>query len=467
MGDLLALVVLVMAALPITLLFCTRVEAIFAAAAVTGVIATIAGILHVATNLPITPVWLALTIVGSGIVFATPGLRRSAITNLREPIPLGEILQLAVVAVIVLFVVSFPPAPLAWDARSIWFFHASWLDAPASAFIEGQTLEAVEFSHPNYPILGPASMAVSWGLAGLGENLVLAEQVAALLAILIAALAGSVVVRRFARNGNTAVSTIAFALFVISALTIGDGLIVHGYMDALQACFVVALLALLVSSIDSPLTPARAVLVTIVAIGASNVKQEGFWFSVIVIVAFLMVSARRQYLVKYLPLAGVLTFYGAWKVFLAAIGASDETDASGILDRLPELINPTSDAWTIITRIASRELMEWIAPLIALSVLFLLGAIIFAERRFEVLRACLVIALSIAGMTATVVLTYALGNTRDIIDWWLSTSFTRIFATVEHTSWFGVFFGVLVISPWRGALPSRLQDQTLPSRAGS
>jgi hypothetical protein len=462
MGDFVSLVVLALAALPVALLFLPRAQAIFATAIVSGVSATVAGVLHVATNVPIAVMWLVLLTACAVTIAAVPTLRAALIANYREPIPFREYLQLAIVGVVIVIVISFPPAPLAWDARSIWFFHASWLSADASAFIDGQTLKAVAFSHPNYPILGPASMAVSWGLAGGGENLVLAQQVSALLSILVAALGGSILVRRFAGNVNAVVATVGFALFVTAALTVGDGLLNQGYMDALQASFIVALLALLVVAIGERMTPVRAGLITLVAIGATAVKQEGFWFSVVVIAVFLVITVRQQYLLKYAPLAGVLAFYGAWKLFLAAIGASDTTDASGVAGRLPELLDPSSTAWSIIMRIATREFTYTIAPLLLILVFSLAGAVLVTRRRTQVVRAALLIVLSVLGITGITVLTYALGNTRDVIDWWLSSSFSRIFATVEYITWFAVFLGVLVISPWTD--PTRLED---PANASS
>jgi hypothetical protein len=444
----LAMVAFIVPSAVITLVFFTRVQAIFASAIVAAVMATIAGILHVVTDVPIAVLWLVLVVLSLVLMASFRSLRSRAIENARIPVSRQEYIQLGVVATLVLFVVSFVPAPLAWDARSIWLFHASWLNSPAQAFLDGQTLDAIDFSHPNYPILGPASMAVTWGFAGGVENLILGVQVIALLTILVISLAASLVIRKVAPTGNAWVNSLAFTFFVTSAFTVSDGLLNQGYMDPLQAVFIIALLAVMLPVLSERITWSAGIFASIVALGAMNVKQEGFWFTATVIVVVLVLSWRSQYWAKYLPLAAIVVFYGLWKVFLGFVHAIDESDASGVVNRLTELLDRSSPAWGILTRIAKQEATAFLLPSFAIMVLFLL-VYLFLSRTWVAAKQVAAIAAIWFIVMGIVVLTYALGNTRDQIDWWLSASFSRIIGTGVLLAWFCVFFVILRISPWR------------------
>lgn len=442
-----ALAAFILPSAVIALLFFTRVQAVFASAVVAGVLATIAGILHVVTDVPIAVLWLFLVGLTLALMASLSSLRSRVIQNARTAVSHQEYIQLVAAAALVLFVVTLVPAPLAWDARSIWLFHASWLNSPAQAFLDGQSLVAIDWSHPNYPILGPASMAVTWGFAGGGENLILGVQVIALLTILVISLAASLAIRTFAATGNPWVNSLAFIFFATSAFTVSDGLLNQGYMDPLQAVFIIALLTVILPVLSMKITWSVAIFACVVALGAMNVKQEGFWFAATVILVVLLVSWRTQYWEKYLPLAAIVIFFGLWKGFLGFIHAVDESDASGVVNRLNELLDRSSPAWGILTRIAKQEATAFLWPSFAIMVLFLL-LYLFLSRTWEAAKHVVAIAAIWSIVMGIVVLTYALGNTRDQIDWWISASFSRIIGTGVLLAWFSVFFVVLRISPW-------------------
>jgi hypothetical protein len=442
----LALLAFVVPGAVIALIFVTRVQAIFASAVVTAVIAVVAGMLHVVTDIPIAALWGVLMALVMGTIFSVPVLRSRAIRNARGEVSRMEYLQLAAVVVLVIFVVAFVPAPLAWDARSIWLFHASWLNGPAQAFLDGQTLAAIAWSHPNYPLIGPASMAVTWGLAGGAENLVLGVQAIALLTILVVALSASLAMRAFAPTGNPLVKSLAFIFYLTSVLTISDGLLNQGYMDPLQAAFIVSFLAALMPMLSGKLTWSASIFAGIIGVGAMSVKQEGFWFTMTVVVVMLVVSLRSQYWAKYLPLAAMLLFYGVWKAFLGFAQSLDTSDATGMAGRLPELVDRSSLAWGILVRIARQEATAFALPALAIMVIFLILFLVITPTRLALKQAA-ALALIWCAIMAIIVLTYALGNTRDQIDWWLSASFSRIIGTCLLVTWFTVYFVVLRISP--------------------
>lgn len=430
----------------IALLFLTRVQAIFASAIFAAVLATVAAMLHVVTDVPISLVWAVLVVLCLVIIFAFPRLRAKTMQNARSKVSQLEYVQLAAVAILVIFVVAFVPAPLGWDARSIWLFHASWLNSPAQAFLDGQTLGAIAWSHPNYPLLGPASVAVTWGLAGGAENLVLGLQASALLTILVVALSGSIALRSFASTGNTLVKSLAFIFYLMSVLTISDGLLNQGYMDPLQAVFIVAFMASLMPMLSGKITWTAAIFASVIGIGAMNVKQEGFWFTMTVLAVMLVVSLRSQYWAKYIPVGVLVAFFATWKAFLAFAQSPDTSDASGVVGRLPELLDRSSQAWGILGRIARQEASAFAFPALAILIVFVVLLLVIFPSRSAIKQATALVIIW-CSVTGIVVLTYALGNTRDQIDWWLSASFSRIIGTALLITWFSVYFVVLRVLP--------------------
>lgn len=447
MVELLAILAFIGAGIPFALVFFTRVQAVFASVIFVGLIATAAGVVHVATNIPIALVWLALVLAGYGFLVGWPRLRRRLVANARSAASAIEYIQLGVAVTVAILLTALPGAP-AWDGRSIWLFHASWLNSDSFAFINGQTAPALLFSHPNYPILGPASIAVTWGIAGGTENLFLGEQVIAIATILLGALAASITIRRFAGGGHPTLSTVSFVAMVTLPVMIAAPLINLGYMDPLQACFIAVLATLLLVRISRRMTMSDAVLASMVGIAASNVKQEGFWFTLATLVVFLVLTVREQYKRKYIPLAAVVVFYVLWKLFLSALHASDTTDASGIGGRILELVTPGSQAWSILVRIAKNELSPILHQSVIVAVVVI--ATVWLEHRHpRVTREILFLAITGLCLVGIVLLTFALGNTRAEIDFWLVTSFDRVIASGELMLWYTIFLCVIVVSPWR------------------
>src|SRR5690606_12131988 len=113
--------------------------------------------------------------------------------------------------------------------------------------------------------------------------------------------------------------------------------------------------AVLIPTLRRRMDWATASLAAVLAFGAVNVKQEGFYFTVIVIVAYLVTSIRTQGVPKYLPLVAALAGYGLHKLFLAATQTVQTSDADGIVGRLGELIQPGSVAWEVFARLATNE----------------------------------------------------------------------------------------------------------------
>lgn len=452
MVEVLALGAFAGLALPLALVFLDWTRAAFATALLSGAIAVVASVAHVATDLPIVAAWLILVALGYACVWLVRPARASFRAHVRVPPRLGDLVQLGITLVIVIFVVALPAATIDWDARSIWYFHASWLNGPASVYLDAQRASELAFSHPNYPLLGSASMAVTWCLTGGAVNLTLASQVIGLMTILTTALAGSVTLKRLAPRTNPLVAGLAFALLLGAMLNTALGLLARGYMDSLQAAAVTAVAALLLPYLGERMPWRWAILTSVVAFASINIKQEGFWFTVAVLLVFLVVSLRTQHPAKYLPLATTVVGYGASKVFLVLVGSSDTTDASGMVGRLPELLDRSSTAWSIIRTIGYDDGLATFRPVLIVVIVLLLALNFVRPGRTSLLLSVFLLA-SWIGILGIVVATYALGNTRAEISWWLLTSFDRVIGTAELICWFIIFTGVVLISPWKS--PSR------------
>ncbi|MEO7145405.1 MAG: hypothetical protein ABI165_18065, partial [Bryobacteraceae bacterium] len=124
--------------------------------------------------LPVEAVLLAVLAVAYG------GLRRRAacVFCASEKLPvqpahwlLAGAAALAAAASLVSFVLFSVVAPLGeWDAWSIWNLRAKFLGLAAKTWTDGFS-PIIAWSHPDYPLLIPASIAQAWHAAGAAQPL--------------------------------------------------------------------------------------------------------------------------------------------------------------------------------------------------------------------------------------------------------------------------------------------------------
>lgn len=426
----------------LSLVFLPRVQALFASSLLASVIAIFSGMIHVWVDVPIQIVWFVASAIALFMAFLLPQSRKA----IRKHLVLGwswiEAGQIVVAFGLLALVVLYPPAPLGWDARSIWLFHASWLNDSASAFIDAQHLTAIEWAHPDYPLLGASTIAVLWGILGQGENLTLGLQIVTVITVLTAALSGSLAISNLSKTGNRWINLAAFGLLTIAGFSIGGGLFNQAYMDTLQAFVVICLMSALLPALIGRMNFSQAFFAGIVGIAAMSVKQEGFWFALIVIAVMLVITFQDQYTAKYLPLALLLGFFALWKIFLESIHSVQQADVAGISDRLPELLNFDSTAWNILMRLLANEGFASLSKTAVLIVLFSVAILVSNPGRVTFKLVSLLIA-SWLLIIAVIFLTYALAQTRDKIDWWLATSYIRVISTPILIGWFIVYVGVI------------------------
>lgn len=426
----------------LSLAFLPRVQALFASSLLASVIAIFSGMIHVWVDVPIQIVWFVASAVALFMAFLLPQSRKAIRKHLLMGWSWIEVGQMVVAFGLLALVVLYPPAPLGWDARSIWLFHASWLNDSATAFIDAQHLTAIEWAHPDYPLLGASTIAVLWGILGQGENLTLGLQIVTVITVLTAALSGSLAISNLSKTGNRWINLAAFGLLIIAGFSIGGGLFNQAYMDTLQAFVVICLMSALIPALIGRMNFTQAFFAGIVGIAAMSVKQEGFWFALIVVAVMLVISFQDQYNAKYLPLALLLGFFALWKIFLESIHSVQQADVAGISDRLPELLNFDSTAWTILMRLLANEGFASLSKTAVLIVLFSVAILVSNPGRVTFKLVSLLIA-SWLLIIAVIFLTYALAQTRDKIDWWLATSYIRVISTPILIGWFIVYVGVI------------------------
>lgn len=440
--NLFAVILFLIPGFILSLVFLPRVQALFASGLLASLIAIFSGIFHVWIDVPIHIVWMGLSAITLTVVLLIPFTRKVIRSNLYVSWTWVEICQIAVVLGLLMLVVLYPPAPLGWDARSIWLFHASWLNDSASAFIDAQHLPAIDWAHPDYPLLGAATIAVLWGMLGQGENLTLGLQVISLIAVFTAALSGSLAISALSKTGNRWINLTAFTLLIIAGFSVGGGLFNQAYMDTLQAFLIVCLISALLPTLIGRMNFNQAHFAGLVGISAMNVKQEGFWFSLVVILVSLVVTFYDQYASKYLPLVLVVGFFGMWKIFLESIHSAQQADVAGISDRLPELLHLDSTAWNILFRLIANEGFTSLGKVAVLITLFSIAILVSNPGKISIKLVSLLVGswLLIIGV---IFLTYALAQTRDKIDWWLATSYIRVISTPILIAWFIVFVAVI------------------------
>lgn len=426
----------------LSLMFLPRAQALFASSLPASVLAIFSGMIHVWVDAPIHIVWLILSAIALVVALAIPLIRKEIRNNLLMNWNWTEVGQMVVALGLLALVVLYPPAPLGWDARSIWLFHASWLNDSASAFIDAQHLPAIEWAHPDYPLFGVSTIAVLWGLLGQGENLSLGLQAVTVITVFTAALSGSLAISTLSKTGNRWINLAAFGLLIVAGFSIGGGLFNQAYMDTLQAFMVVCLMSALLPALIGRMNFSQALFAGLVGIAAMSVKQEGFWFSLVVIAIMLVITFHNQYPAKYLPLALLAGFFALWKMFLESIHSIQQADVAGISSRLPELLNFDSTAWNILIRLLANEGIASLGKSAVLITLFSIAILLSNPGKSSIKLVSQLIG-SWLLIIAVIFLTYALAQTRDKIDWWLATSYIRVISTPILIGWFVVFVNVI------------------------
>ena len=303
----------------------------------TGVVCAAAAIASLVTRTPLAT-WLAV-----GIVVATGAsawwLRRAG-PSAEADGPVTWSGLAALVAVVAVPLLAVRRAPVDWDARSIWFFHADWVRVGGTEAVDAVSNPALAFAHADYPPLAPATVASVWRV--LGHDYELAQLVTALLgasAVVAMALAVRVAVR-----GLRLPSTVTAAggvLLILAAYGIAGSGGTNGYVDLLWAA---AFAAGTVGLLRSRNEPAAAGAGALCLATAMLTKNEGLIAGAVVLLLVVAMRGLRRGLVLAAAPAGLAA---AWVLASRVLGAESDLAASG---RLPGLLS------------LDREVLERIGP---------------------------------------------------------------------------------------------------------
>ncbi len=417
--------------IPIALLLRGRSEALLISPLVGLAIAPVAGMLHLIFDVPIVFAWLFL-ILGTYIwILRSKSLRRRVFENSKQPLEALDYIVIIVGAVCVIGFIWRIPPPLGWDARSIWLFLASWLIENSQVYVQAQQMPGV--LHPGYPFGVPASIAVAWQLFGGVENLWSGVRLIAALTLC----ASLLTVKTLLNHLSTSVST-GFQVIVTLILTpvlflVYGGFSRNGYMDPLLANLIaLAAVSLMLVIQNKTLTSEeRKWLFTLTGLSlfcATSVKQEGIWFGLMLLIAYVLVDRSSSLRLKVGLFLFPFTSFMIWKVSMFVVGSTEKGDASGIASRLPEVLDSRSDAWSNYGIIIDRYFDSYLfipTPLISIFVFTVILAIVSVGRKSNIgLLAFATFAW--LGNWLIILAPYMFGNLRTWLDGWLASSFDRI-----------------------------------------
>lgn len=413
------------------------------------------------------------------VTVASWGLAAGLIRRPRAPLP-----TLGIVDLVVMYGPLLLPAllvrrpPVAWDARSIWWFHASWIDGGAGAFRDALANPALAFSHPDYPPLAPATIAGAWSLSS-GSGLWVAQVVTTVLTLsAVAVLAYAV--RHLVPSVAPMVARLVALGVALGVWSVASYGVAGGYVDHLWAAALAAAVVLLVvgghvlapdGSVgdDDVLAHGTLALAAVLMAVAALTKNEGLVATVIVAVVFTVRARRhlRRAAWIWVPvLAGV-----AWSLVARAFGATSDLSASPRIGQLArgdlaplERIEPT------LSKLAGQA--GWL--LLAAAVVSVIGAVALGDRRRALGLVpvrwpwAVVVAYTVALVGTYVISPYDIG-------WHLATSIDRVSVLLVLVALAIVASWVLVaVAPEPGAsdrdrgvtAATRRSDRTGPPAPG-
>lgn len=347
--------------------------------------------------------------------------------------------QLAVLALVLGFLLlAVRRAPIDWDTRAIWFTHADWVAAGGESAAQVLGFRDSRSVHPDYPPLGPATIAAVWLVLGRDHEV---AQLALALLTASAALVLAAAMQLALRVPRWSVGLIGAAV-LLATYGLAGGYATNGYVDVLwAAAFAAAAVCLLTAPAGDRAATGLGALCLAAAMATKN---EGMVAGAGLVVLLVARNGRRGLVTAAAPVALALS----WTVTSKLLGATGDMLSGDGLSRLVRLdpdvlarMAPTAEAfWDRVHR-----------ELILAAGLTAVGLLVAKSRRRE---------LSGAGAgwlwAATVVCLGGVGSayliTPHDIDWHLATSVgrtvfvARVLLLVESAVWL-VVLGAVLFSP--------------------
>jgi hypothetical protein len=224
-----------------------------------------------------------LVIIAAMIAAGIAAARRqrtaeSAAPSARTPVWLTLVfLAVAVIAVLVFLLSTLANPDGGWDAFAIWNLRARFLSRGGEWWRDAFSAK-LPWAHPDYPLLVPAVVAMSWAISG-GDSALGPISVGFLF---LAATAGVLIATLALLRGRTQALIAGILLLSTGTFTVLGG---YQYADVPLASYILATLALLSLRDQYSSAPALSVLAGAMAGFAAWTKNEGLLFVVAVILA--------------------------------------------------------------------------------------------------------------------------------------------------------------------------------------
>jgi hypothetical protein len=432
-----ALLLIVPGYLPALALTRSRWGSVLTAGVVCVITAGVAGIACVLLRISVIPCSLVLfAAVNAGSVLLLRRWQRAA-SPPPPPTAGSDSIAMLLFALCALALVVAAPEPTAWDARSIWWFHAAWFEAGGDVVVDALRNPIMPFAHPDYPNGVPAFVGTVWALFG-GENLRLAMEITAVLTAMAVALLVATV---FDRARIDSASVVVPILLGVAVVMQGEGLAAAGYLDVLCGSLTTLACVGFIRDRSASLVSAAALA------GATLAKAEGLYFVIgLALVAGVWVERRGRYA---LTVGAAMIPAVVWLVTVRALNADLATDVqpSGFV----RLLLLDGGHWDRARDAAPRILREmWPYLVTAAGAAIGLGAAPqrVSRRGFTLAVGCV---LASALTTAGVVAVYAAGLPP--VDWWLDTSLQRVLVTPRIFSLVAIAVAVHELGAFDGVSP--------------
>jgi hypothetical protein len=377
------------------------------------VIGGVAGIVCVVLRIPVAPcaivLFLAANVAGGVRLLRSrrAGTSTLALSTGSDPVALVLFGLTSIVLTVR------PPQTIAWDARSIWWFHASWFQAGGEVVVDAVRNPIMIFSHPEYPVGVPSFVGAVWGLFG-GEHLEIAMAITSILtAMAVALLAAAVFWRSRVDDASVAVPTLLAAAIVMQ----GQGLAAAGYLDVLCASLVALAFVGFVRDRGASIASLAALM------AGTLTKSEGLYFAVLVsLVAMFWVERRGRFVLAVGAAAAPAV---VWMAIVRLLNPDLPTDvAPGGFVRLLLL---DSERWTRLWDALPGVWSEmWVFLVAAVVSTAALGVRAGARSSVDLRLAATWLGASVL-TSAGLVAVYAAGVPP--VQWWLDTSLERASVT--------------------------------------
>ena len=332
------------------------------------------------------------------------------------------------------------PPVIGWDARSIWLLHAKWLQV--HGMYEIFQIQPVNiFSHPDYPIAGSSTLSRFLDKSNQYMNYGSAIRGIAFVSFCLKFYVAYFISREYQGTFNfrRLLLVASFSSFLI--LDNGYGLS-SGYMDEILSISVVAIAIIFIRSFKERLQRSDKLFLAMIGIYLVGLKQEGVVSLGILYFSWFVANSRQikkcaQLLKWMVPGVGV---WLSWILYLRINKIPLTSDASGILENLaPSKTNLSTGTDTLITYFQLGGFHEVCLALVVCLGIFLLMK---SKTNFETQKSLFFIT-AIVTHEILLILVYCFGSSRLSIEWWMTTSFSRITSTAHALMILGVLLAIL------------------------